>query len=430
MQLEYYWYGVLTTFLFSLAIVLFIFTFLLKEYAIIFHVLYIFCVIIDFLTFKGVGKQFLWFEIDFLMNDRNYSFILGTLFSCLFSAHFYKYDSKTKIFKKIFKFAGYLVITLFIGSIINYFLLDNGSYTWISFSILKIISLVFSITHIVLAIKKTIPYYLGFAFATPLIIINLYQLLIPKIENGSELLYRFIFLNSPYIGFAIEIIFVTYFVVETLAKTRKRYEKLKRVNNNIKNNMESLVLETQLNERNRLLSNVHDSFGGSIEALRFRLNIDNSKENISDTLDQFYSQYRLLLKNLDDPKIHSGNLKMKMEDYLEDIQSIFPIEVKFTTNIETPFISKEKCTHFYFAFCELVTNAIKHAKATEIDISVNTLHKKLLLNVSDNGIGFTSSRKSGYGLKSILEKTKKLSGDFTVTNKPDQGAEINLILPI
>ena len=69
---------------------------------------------------------------------------------------------------------------------------------------------------------------------------------------------------------------------------------------------------------------------------------------------------------------------------------------------------------------ELLTNAIKHARCRQIDVSISANAGQFDVKVSDDGIGYIEGgRKSG--LLNLEERAKKCKGDFSITKKSPKG---------
>jgi signal transduction histidine kinase len=83
---------------------------------------------------------------------------------------------------------------------------------------------------------------------------------------------------------------------------------------------------------------------------------------------------------------------------------------------------------------ELVNNAIKHAKASHIDLQLMQESHQITLTVSDNGYGMKNeesakTEETGMGLQSIRERISHYRGTMNIIDKEGQGTEINIILP-
>jgi signal transduction histidine kinase len=82
---------------------------------------------------------------------------------------------------------------------------------------------------------------------------------------------------------------------------------------------------------------------------------------------------------------------------------------------------------------EAVTNAIRHGKATKIDIHLFEKDQYIHLTVSDNGVGFKTQRLGkephGQGVHNIHERTKLLNGIFKLTSTPGKGTKLKVSIP-
>jgi two-component system, NarL family, nitrate/nitrite sensor histidine kinase NarX len=84
-------------------------------------------------------------------------------------------------------------------------------------------------------------------------------------------------------------------------------------------------------------------------------------------------------------------------------------------------------------FQEALSNMRKHAKATQVRILCSKNAEDLILEVRDNGIGFSPGElpdPSRYGLLIMQERSELINADFQVISKPLEGAIVRLRLPL
>ena len=81
----------------------------------------------------------------------------------------------------------------------------------------------------------------------------------------------------------------------------------------------------------------------------------------------------------------------------------------------------------YFVCAEGVANAVKHARATRVDIDGEILGGQITLRISDDGIGGTDP--VGSGLQGLRDRVVALSGSFTVTSPAGGGTTMVAIIP-
>jgi protein-histidine pros-kinase len=80
---------------------------------------------------------------------------------------------------------------------------------------------------------------------------------------------------------------------------------------------------------------------------------------------------------------------------------------------------------------EAITNAIKHADASLLKLSLNCREDALHLVVSDNGKGFDlHADESGMGLRTMSHRLRLINGELTVTSQPGNGTRIEARVPL
>lgn len=82
---------------------------------------------------------------------------------------------------------------------------------------------------------------------------------------------------------------------------------------------------------------------------------------------------------------------------------------------------------------ELVINAVRHGKATQVDIRGETTATALKINVRDNGRGFDPNDRPGpaeghFGLLGIQERLDRIGGTFDISSSPGHGAEFTITI--
>jgi two-component system sensor histidine kinase UhpB len=80
---------------------------------------------------------------------------------------------------------------------------------------------------------------------------------------------------------------------------------------------------------------------------------------------------------------------------------------------------------------EAVTNAVKHAKPTTIEIELTTREDATIARVRDDGCGFDIDRTSeeGLGLDGMRERARLVGGKLNIDSASGHGTEISLLLP-
>jgi signal transduction histidine kinase len=79
---------------------------------------------------------------------------------------------------------------------------------------------------------------------------------------------------------------------------------------------------------------------------------------------------------------------------------------------------------------EALANAVRHAGARRIAVTLTAGERDLVLQVCDDGRGFTAPRPGGVGLESMTERAAEIGGRLTVEAPPDGGTRVVAALPL
>jgi signal transduction histidine kinase len=105
---------------------------------------------------------------------------------------------------------------------------------------------------------------------------------------------------------------------------------------------------------------------------------------------------------------------------------------------ETPHhgieITAASAALLYHAAQETLSNALKHAQASEITIRLGAVYHGIRLAITDNGNGFdntaTGSRTPGYGLRLMSIAVHEAGGTITIDSSPGNGTALTITLPL
>ena len=75
----------------------------------------------------------------------------------------------------------------------------------------------------------------------------------------------------------------------------------------------------------------------------------------------------------------------------------------------------------YFVACEALTNVVKHAHASQADVSVTTEDGLLRLQVRDDGRGINGSGAQGQGLTNLRDRVEALGGQLRIEGSTNGG---------
>ncbi|WP_373550130.1 sensor histidine kinase [Haliscomenobacter sp.] len=204
--------------------------------------------------------------------------------------------------------------------------------------------------------------------------------------------------------------------------------------------MKSLI-EGQEKERNRVAKDLHDGLGANLSSIK--LFIESQKDKYDANIQtQFLNP---LAKNIDDACIETRSISHDLRpfslkygfnsalgDLVKKAQMALPqTEVIFGSYGDEPPISEEIALMVYRIVQELLNNAAKYAKATQITLQIFYEPEQISVHVEDDGQGFDLQQvKEGNGLGNIRSRIDYLGGQVIWQAAPQQGTAVILSVPL
>jgi PAS domain S-box-containing protein len=203
-------------------------------------------------------------------------------------------------------------------------------------------------------------------------------------------------------------------------------------------------IQEQEDERRRLSRELHDQIGQSLTAAKINVEAVRATKNpalvgrLDETaaiLDQLLGQVRQISLDLRPPMLDDLGLVPALRSFVDEQGRRASIAVRFSAERVPKKLDAEiQITCFRIAQ-EAITNAVRHAKATQLDIVLRcTPGKQLRLLVRDNGIGFDARAKQAkavdLGLIGIKERAALVGGRAKIVSSPRQGTTVDVSLPL
>ncbi|WP_288425788.1 ATP-binding protein [uncultured Spirosoma sp.] len=149
-------------------------------------------------------------------------------------------------------------------------------------------------------------------------------------------------------------------------------------------------------------------------------------------IDEAYEEVRRIAHNLMPHSLEHLGLKNALEQYCRTVMT--STELTLTLQIYGLDERLERSIELwvYRIIQELVTNVIKHAKATRVLIQLVYASELLHITVEDNGNGFVTTeglKKGNLGLRYLIDRTAYLKGAVTIESELGIGSSIVIELP-
>lgn len=121
-----------------------------------------------------------------------------------------------------------------------------------------------------------------------------------------------------------------------------------------------------------------------------------------------------------------------VKQYVTKYQERHKIKCHFANEIPGLVFSSQQSVALFRIIQESLTNVAKHAKASEVFITVQSLDSKLVLEIKDNGVGFNDKNKKNndsYGLIGMKERVLILDGELQIVSSVGNGTLVKIVMP-
>ena len=238
---------------------------------------------------------------------------------------------------------------------------------------------------------------------------------------------------------------IIFFVIFYNRRQRFQREKLERIEEIHRQAMLEASVATQENVRRQIGGDLHDEIGTLLSATRMSLTqitkyednpakrtalLNQTEELLNDTL----NNVRRLSKDLMPSTLDEFGLIIALKDFTEKMTEFTGVMVCFSHGELSEVFDKKIELALYRTAQELVNNALKHAKASVITIQLQVRNNNLVLQVSDNGIGFdlaeTNKPDRGIGIKNIESRISVIKGKIKFDVQKGRGSSFEITIAL
>lgn len=203
-------------------------------------------------------------------------------------------------------------------------------------------------------------------------------------------------------------------------------------------------------EATRIAREIHDELGGALTSLRWDL--EDIEELTSETGDQpdlqgrrkkIVSMMRLIDTTINTVRRIASELRpiglddlglvAAIELHARKFQDRTGIIVKCDCTQQSLKLSQDQSTALFRIFQEALTNILRHAQATRVNIQTKEEDGEFILTIRDNGRGITDDDKSGQrtlGLLGMRERAHLIGGKIDINGLAGKGTVVAVRIPI
>jgi signal transduction histidine kinase len=197
--------------------------------------------------------------------------------------------------------------------------------------------------------------------------------------------------------------------------------------------MTEKIIAAQEHERSTIGKNIHDQVGGLLAVMKIKLQtlkIQRKDQALNADMDQFIglvdqcsNELHDIVDDLIPPEFETQDLSQIIKERTLVFEKATGIHFDYDP---VPLnVNQQIGLKVYRIVCELITNSIKHAQCSKIQLHLVKNNDELLISQTDNGIGIKQEKvKSKHGVNNIHSRVKFLEGTISVRTEPGKTAYI------
>src|SRR6266478_3299655 len=202
-------------------------------------------------------------------------------------------------------------------------------------------------------------------------------------------------------------------------------------------------VKVQEEERRHLARELHDEIGQALTVAKINLQAaleepDHAKaKRIHETtaiLERLLGQVRQISLNLRPSTLDDLGLVPALRSLLDEQGRLASVAVRFSAKNMPENLDPEIQTTCFRIAQEAITNAVRHARSTQIRVELSNEHGNLRLQIRDNGSGFDAesaqAQTIGLGLVGMKERAALVGGRTRIMASRGKGATVDVTLPL
>ncbi|TDN87609.1 hypothetical protein DET49_11157 [Salegentibacter sp. 24] len=242
------------------------------------------------------------------------------------------------------------------------------------------------------------------------------------------------------IYFVVVILLLTAFVIVFFVVYQRRKNKMLQEQFEAKQRFEREISQSRLEMQEQTLKNVgwelHDNIGQLLSVANMQLNIfsrnlpeteKTSVLEIKETVASSLQEVRSLSKSLNNQVIGYAGLLVSLENELARFQRMGVIKTHLDITGEKEEIPQQDSIILFRILQEFFSNVIKHAKASELHVTIAYTAQEILISAKDNGRGFDMAGvKKNSGLFNMESRASLIKAKFALESSKDAGTFLSL----
>lgn len=194
-------------------------------------------------------------------------------------------------------------------------------------------------------------------------------------------------------------------------------------------------------DRRRISREVHDELGQLLTVLKIDLGwmlqrldegpLYDRAQAMNQVVDATMANARTIARRLRPPILDELGPVQALDWLVEDICKRADLSYNLNTSLGGRILDADAALAVFRLCQEALTNVVRHARASHVDVELLLTEQGLRLRVQDNGRGISRDQVVGsLGLLGLQERVSLLGGQLTIQGKPDHGTEVLALIPL
>ena len=230
-------------------------------------------------------------------------------------------------------------------------------------------------------------------------------------------------------------------IIKLTTKTEEQSLMIQQKTNEYAEEKQNIFEEAIAVERGRLARELHDSVSQQLFAISMMSSAlyagvpEDSplKEQLS-KLEymsvQAQSEMRALLLHLRPIQLEGKKLSVGIDELLTELSAKQNLDVRW--HLDDLEFERGVEDHLFRILQEAISNTLRHAKASKLEISLKKDDTVAIMRIFDNGIGFNKDDRTvgSYGLQTMKERAQEIGGALKIMSLKETGTQIEIKIPI
>jgi PAS domain S-box-containing protein len=196
------------------------------------------------------------------------------------------------------------------------------------------------------------------------------------------------------------------------------------------------LLEGQEKERSRIAKDLHDGLGQMLTAIKLNIGLSGAPEGKAEHLykliDEAIQESVRISENLLPSKLKDFDLATCINSLCNQIRTATDFNISFECLSDSIKIDQQQKINFFRIAQEAINNAIKHARASVINVQLIQEEDATILTVEDDGRGLpmSSEGRVGNGLANMKDRAQIMGGKLTIESDTNRGTLVIVEAPL